>query len=554
MQRAYARVTIATVRQRNRTSTASHDVGSVADVSAREQQQRGSRILHWIEEWGNRLPHPGTLFGVLALLVVIISAICAEADLSVTLLRAHRGGFQSPKEVIVSAHNLLTKDSIRRFLTQFVQIYSEFPPLGITMVVLLGVGVLEHSGFISAFLRRFLMGAPRFLITGALALFGILSSVASIAGIILIPTIGAALYRSVGRHPWVGVAAGYAAAAGGFSANLFIAGTDVLLAGITQSAASTLRLDVAVHPLMNWYFMAAAALVVVVVVTLITERIVAPRFESAAAAPDAGHLEQHQITASERRGLRFAGIGALLFLTAMLWATVPEKALLRNTSGYLLPSSPLTQGIVAILVFLFFILGISYGVGARSIRSAKDIPKLMEEGLRGSLSFLAVALPASIFIYFFRESRLATILAVSGAEWLSHYRFDGLPLILSFMMLVGVLNLFMPSGSAKWMILAPVFVPMFAYLQLSPAMSQLVFRIGDSSTNVISPLKSYLPVLIGLLAQYRSADDKPVGIGSLLALELPYFLGLVSSFTGLTVLWYLLNLPLGPGASIFLQP
>jgi len=509
-----------------------------------------NRLVHAIEALGNRLPHPFALFAGLALVVMLASALLSAADVEVTYAATTATG--ETRQMVVQVKNMTAPDELRKLITGFVKIYAAFPPLALGMIMMLGIGLFEQTGLISALLRRTLLGAPTYMTTALLAFVGANSNIASGAGVIFAPTIGGALFKAMGRNPWLGVAAGYAAATGGFTANILVAGTDVLLAGITQTATKGAHIIAPTHPMINWYFMIAATFVVTLVVTLVTERHLARYLEEDGRfSRDDQALEQHALTADERRGLRWAGVAALLLLGVLLLLTVPDNALLRNAQGELLPRSPFTAGTVTLLFFGFSWVGFAYGVGARTILSHRDIPKMMEGGIRGLNAFLVVALPAAMFVYVFDRSGIDTVLAVKGAAVIRDLGLGGLPLILAFVVTVAMINLLVSSGSAKWMILSQVFIPIFAASSLSPAMTQLAFRVGDSTTNGLSPLKACIPVLIGLLEQYRPKDDdRSVGIGTVVSLQLGYSAALMVGLSAMLVLWYLLGLPLGPGTTI----
>jgi aminobenzoyl-glutamate transport protein len=299
--------------------------------------------------------------------------------------------------------------------------------------------------------------------------------------------------------------------------------------------------------------MIAATFVLTFVTTLVTEKFTVKVLDDKKTVADASELEKHAVTETENKGLKAAGIAALVCIAIILVLVIPQNGFLRNDNGGLLPSSPLTKGIVGILFFFFFIVGIAYGKAAGTIKSEKDIPKLMQKGLQGSLGFLVVVLTAAIFVHFFNASNLTTILAVKGAEALKAMNLVGLPLLILFIILSTFVNLFITSGSAKWLILAPIFVPMLSMVGLSPAATQLAYRIGDSSTNIISPISYYVPVIIGLIEQYKSEEEKnTTGIGTVISLTMPYSLAYLVSLTALLIVWYMLKLPLGPGVSFFM--
>jgi aminobenzoyl-glutamate transport protein len=510
------------------------------------------KFIKAIEVVGNKLPHPFTLFAILTVIVLVLSFILAKAGVSVTYMAAGKGG-EAVTEKTVAVTNLLSFGPLRTFIQDFVKIYINFAPLGLIMVMMLGISLIEQTGLISALMRKTIMGAPSYMVTAVLTLVGINANLASDAGIIFTPAIGGALFKALGRNPIIGIITGFAAASGGFTANLLIAGTDGLLAGITQSAAQGMGINAPTHPLINWYFMIAATFVLTFVTTLVTEKFTVKVLDDKKTVADASELEKHAVTETENKGLKAAGIAALVCIAIILVLVIPQNGFLRNDNGGLLPSSPLTKGIVGILFFFFFIVGIAYGKAAGTIKSEKDIPKLMQKGLQGSLGFLVVVLTAAIFVHFFNASNLTTILAVKGAEALKVMNLVGLPLLILFIILSTFVNLFITSGSAKWLILAPIFVPMLSMVGLSPAATQLAYRIGDSSTNIISPISYYVPVIIGLIEQYKSEEEKnTTGIGTVISLTMPYSLAYLVSLTALLIVWYMLKLPLGPGVSFFM--
>ncbi|WP_024821252.1 AbgT family transporter [Aminobacterium mobile] len=510
------------------------------------------RFIKGIEIIGNKLPHPFWLFVILSLIVIILSFLLSKAGVSVTYMAAGKGG-EAAKETTVAVTNLISYKALRPFFANFVKTYVGFAPLGLIMTMMLGIGLIEQTGLISALMRKTIMGAPSFLVTAVLAFVGINANLASDAGIIFTPAIGAAVFKALGRNPWVGIVTGYAAASGGFTANLFIAGTDALLAGITESVTKGMNIPGPTHPLINWYFLIGATFIVTFVTTFVTERFTVKILGDTHGHEDESELLKHAVTPEENRGLRYALIAAIICIGLLLYLTVPQGSFFRADDGTIVPKSPLLSGVVAIIFFLFFFVGIAYGYGSGSIKEASDIPKLMQKGLQGSLSFLVVALPASLFINLFNTSNMATILSVRGAEWLEAMNLGGIPLLVMYILLCTFLNLFIMSGSAKWLILAPIFVPMFSMVGFSPALTQLAYRIGDSSSNIITPLSYYLPVVIGLMEQYKpEGHTEPVGMGTVISLAMPYTIAYLIFFTLQLIVWYMFNIPIGPGASLFL--
>lgn len=517
-------------------------------MMADNKQNSFDKFIHMVEVVGNKLPHPFWLFVYLTVIIVVLSFICSKAGVSVTYMAAGSAG-ASGKMTTVTVVNLMSYDGMRKFLSDFVKTYVNFAPLGLIMVMTLGIGLLEQSGLISAFMRKAVLGAPSWAVTATLAVIGINANLASDAGIIFTPAIGGAVFKALGRNPWVGVITGFAAGCGGFTANFFVAGTDALLAGITESVAKSAGIDAPTNILINWYFLIFATVLLTAATTFVTEKYTIKTLGDASGPMDASELEKHRVTADENRGLRWALYTAIVLIVLLLVMTVPQGSFFRNPkTGTIIPSSPLLSGLIALLFFFFFFTGIAYAYGAKTIKNMGDIPKLMQQGLAGGLSFFVVVLPASMFVSLFAQSNLTTILAVKGAEGLRAMHLGGIPLLLMFILLSCFVNMFMISGSAKWLILAPIFVPMFSVVGFSPALTQMAYRIGDSSTNIISPLSYYLPVVIGLMEQYRpKGNDQSVGIGTVLSLTMPYSIAYIIVFTLQLIAWYLLHLPLGPG-------
>jgi aminobenzoyl-glutamate transport protein len=489
------------------------------------------RFLDGVEWLGNRLPHPFILFVYLALLVIFLSWIASLFGASV----------QDPgtgEEVAVQ--NLLSGAGVEYILTSMVQNFVEFPPLGLVITILLGIGLAQQVGLISAFMRKIIIGAPRSLVTYAVVFAGIIGSWASDAATIIIPPLAGIVFISMGRHPLAGIALGFAGVSAGFNANLLIAGTDVLLSGISTEAAQSVDEGLTVSPLDNLFFINASVLFLTIVGALVTERIVEPRLGQYRGNGREQDLEE--VRPRENRGLRNALIAALAFAAGLVLAVLPSNSPLRGEGGALL-DSPLISGIVPILLLFFVTVAIAYGVTVGQIARAGDVPRLMAESAKGMAGLIVLFFAAAQFIAYFEHSNLATWLAVTGADFLERINLTGLPLIIGFIGVVAVLNLFITSGSAQWSLMAPIFVPLFLLLDYNPAYTQLAFRIADSSTNIITPMNVFVPMVLGFMREY----DEDAGFGTLFSLMLPYTLFYLLSWTLLFVAWSLLGLPIGPG-------
>src|SRR5918998_276557 len=509
-----------------------------------QQQARESamnRFLSFIERAGNILPHPATLFVILAAVVIVISAIASAAGVSVT----HPG----TKEVIRS-ESLLTVAGLHRILTGLVTNFTGFAPLGVVLVAMLGIAVAEGSGMISAVLRSLVLSAPRKLLTFVVVLAGVLTHVASDVGYVLLIPLGAMIFLAVGRHPIAGLAAAFAGVSGGFSANFLLGPTDPLLAGFTQEAARIIHPGYVVTPAANYYFMAASAVMITIAGTFITEKVIVPRLGEYTG--DEKPEELKELTAEERRGLKFALAVALAFVAFVLAGLVPAGGYLRNlrTGGVL--DSPFLGGIVAFIFFAGALIGLAYGIGARTIKSDGDMMKAMEKAMASMSLYLVLAFFAAQFVAFFNWTHLGVITAVKGAEFLKSSGISGypIPMIITFVCITVLLDLILGSASAKWAVMAPVFVPMFMLVGYSPELTQAAYRVGDSVANIITPLMSYFPLVVAFAQRY----DKKAGIGTVMATMLPYSVTFFILWTTLLVIWYLLGLPLGPGAGIYYTP
>ena len=515
------------------------EVKSDAGLPARQSAMY--RFLSLVERAGNILPHPATLFVILAFVVIAISAVTSAAGVSVV----HPG----TKEII-RAESLLTVAGLQRILTSLVTNFTGFAPLGTVLVAMLGIAVAEGSGLISAVLRSLVLSAPRKLLTFVVVLAGVLTHVASDVGYVLLIPLGAMIFLAVGRHPLAGLAAAFAGVSGGFSANFLLGPTDPLLAGFTQEAARIIHPGYVVTPAANYYFMATSAVMIAISGTYITEKVIIPRLGEYEG--DEKPEELKELTPAERRGLKFAFVMALLFVVFILAGTVPAGGYLRDpkTGGIL--QSPFLSGIVAIIFFAGALIGLAYGIGARTIKNDSDVMKAMEKAMSSMSLYLVLAFFAAQFVAFFNWTHLGVITAVKGAEFLRASGISQYPIlmIVAFVCITVLLDLILGSASAKWAVMAPVFVPMFMLIGYSPELTQASYRVGDSVANIITPLMSYFPLVVAFAQRY----DKKAGIGTVMATMLPYSVTFFILWTLLLIAWYLLGLPLGPGAGIFYTP
>ncbi|WP_422363218.1 AbgT family transporter [Pyruvatibacter mobilis] len=495
-----------------------------------------TRSLDWVERTGNALPDPVTLFAILIVLVVIASVLAAGAGVSVP----HPGTGD-----VVVAKSLLDSDMIQRLLVEMPKTFTSFAPLGYVLLVMLGVGVAEKTGFLTAALRGLVSNVSPRLLTAALVFAGIMSSLAVDAGYVVLIPLGAALFMGAGRHPVAGLAAGFAGVAGGFSANLVLTPLDPLLAGLTQEAAQLTAPGYVVDITANYYLMIALVPLFVLVGTWVTERLVEPRLPAWRSTITPEATDKAEIAGMERRGLQAALMAILAVIgatAALAWA--PGYPL-RGADGSFLP---LMRSLVAIMFIAFLLAGIAYGVAIRVIRSDKDVVRYMSDSMADMGVYIVLAFVAAHFIAMFKWSNLGVISAVVGADGLRSLGIEGSPLLVGLILLAAIINILVGSASAKWAFLAPIFVPMLMLLGLSPEATQAAYRIGDSSTNMITPLLPYFPLILVVGKRY----DANFGIGTLVATMLPFAIAFGVSSTLLFVIWMATGLPLGPGVpSVF---
>lgn len=494
-----------------------------------------NRFLNIIEKGGNALPHPASLFAILALLTLLFSLIGHWFNWS---------DIHPATGERISVINLVSKKGLHMIILNMVKNYTSFAPLGIVMVALLGIGIAEGSGLISAAVRLLVQKSPAHLLTFVIVLAGILSNTASDLGYVLIIPLSGIIFHSVGRHPIAGMAAAFAGVSGGFSANLFIGTIDPLLAGLSTEAAHIIDPDYYVMPTANYYFMAVSAILIAFLCTWITNTIIEPRLGTYKGSVAVESLEK--LTAIEKKGLRYVLLTILVWILIILVGLIPENGILRGPNNSIL-HSPLLDGFISFLFLMAASMGIVYGFVTRAYKSDSDVVKGMVSSFKTLAAFLVLVFFASQFVAYFRWSNLGLIIAIEGAAFLQKIDIGMIPLLLLFILLSGFINLFMGSASAKWAILGPVFIPMFMLLGYSPELSQAVFRIGDSITNIISPMMSFFALIIVYFEKY----EPKVGIGTLISTMLPYTIILTIGWSLLLTAWTLLNLPLGPGAGIY---
>jgi aminobenzoyl-glutamate transport protein len=442
---------------------------------------------------------------------------------------------------------MLVPEALTTFVARMVKTFVEFPPLGLVLVALLGVGVAEHVGFISAGIKYLLRLTPKFLLTPMVVLVGIISHSAADTGYVLVNPLGGFVFAAAGRHPVAGIAAAFAGVSGGFSATFLPSSLDPLLQGFTQSAAQIVDPARQVNPLCNWYFMAASSVMILLVAWFLTDRVVEPRLRVLEVdGSDEGASDLHSFSDSEKRGF-WAGIGTFVLLTVLLaFAAMPSTSPLRAPDGTLTAhGSPLMESIVPLIAIFFLFPAVVYGYVAGTVKSHRDVVKGMSNAMGTMGYYLVMVFFAAQFTYIFRESNLGSLIAVKGAGFLKALNMPGAVTIIGIVFLTSLINVLIGSASAKWALLAPIFVPMLMQLDLSPELTQAAFRIGDSSTNIITPLLPYFPLIV----VYCQKHAKRAGIGTLISTMLPYSICFLVAWLLFLMAWWGLGLPLGVQAT-----
>ncbi|KGX93028.1 aminobenzoyl-glutamate transporter [Pontibacillus halophilus JSM 076056 = DSM 19796] len=506
------------------------------EPTKRKKPKFTQRILNGIENSGNKLPDVLTLFAIITGIILVASFIGGQFGLS---------AMNPATNEEVKAVNLLSPDGVRRMLTEMVNNFVSFPPLGLVLVVMLGVGLAESTGLVSAVMRRIVLATPEKLILPTIIVIAVVGNVAADAATIVLPPIAAMIFYNLGRNPIVGLVLAYAAVAGGFSANLLLSSLDVLLAGFTESSAHLIDDTYKANPAMNYYFMIASTVVLVPVTMFVTKRIVEPRLGTYQALQEV-KAEDSSLKPEEKRGLRFAGVTSLIFVILLAVTVIPENGMLRNQETGELLNSPFMDALVGIMFLFFFLPAIAYGIGAKTIKTDKDVSSHLTKSMSGMGYYIVLTFVAAQMITYFGWSNLGTILSIKGAGWLQDIGLTGLPLLIGFILLSAFINLVVASSSAKWAILGPVFVPMLMLLDYSPAFTQMAYRVGDSITNMITPMLAYFAIVLTFAKKY----DKNIGVGTLISALLPYSIAYALFWIVLFAIWYFLGLPLGPGAYI----
>ncbi|MCX8957857.1 p-aminobenzoyl-glutamate transporter [Erwinia psidii] len=490
------------------------------------------KIFSWIERIGNKVPNPFLLF--VWLIVVLMLATALLSWLNVTVKNPANGE-------IIQVKNLLSVAGMQWILPNIIKNFSGFTPLGAILALMIGAGLAEKVGLLQALMNKMASFVSARYASYMVLFIAFFSHISSDAALVVMPPLGALMFIAVGRHPIAGLLAAIAGVGSGFTANLLIVTTDVLLSGISSEAAKAVSDTVHVSVVDNWFFMATSVIVLTIVGGLLTDKFIEPRLP--AWQQDGRDDTLEKLTPLQSRALKLSGVAALIFIALVALLVVPEGAPLRDPkTGTIIPS-PFIKGIVPLIILFFFVVGITYGVVTKQIKRPDDIPQQLIDPMKSMAGFIVMVFPLSQFVAFFNWSNMGKFMAVGLTDLLEKAGMTGVPAFVGLMFLSAFLCMFIASGSAIWSILAPIFVPMFMLLGFHPAFAQMIFRIADSAVLPLAPMSPFLPLFLGFLQRYR----KDAQLGTYYMLIVPYPLVFFSAWIILLLVWYATGLPIGPG-------
>jgi aminobenzoyl-glutamate transport protein len=492
-----------------------------------------NRLLNGIERIGNKLPDPFMLFVVLAIIVIFLSGIISLFDVTFTL---------PGEEEALAIKSLISAEGLQFMLTSMIDNFIGFGPLGIVLTMMIGIGLANKVGLIETVIKNTILKAPRKFVTYAVVFTGIIANLAADAAFIIVPPLAAMVFYNIGRHPLAGLAAGFAGVGSGFTANVIIANTDAVISGISADVMSSLNTTVTVTPVDNYFFMLTSVFLLTAAGGLITEKIVEPQLGTYEGNANKAFEPTKPI---EKRALRNTAFAAAGYIALLLFALFFPDSPLRNEEGGMVPS-PFLASIVPIIMLFFITVAITYGTTVKKIESSRSVAQLMGEGIKDMSGFIVLIFAAAQFIAYFEWTNIGSWIAVSGATFLESAGMTGIGIVVVFIIFSALLNLLIFSGAAQWTLQAPIFLPMFYFLDYHPAFIQAAYRLAESSTSVITPMNPYFVIILGFMKEY----DKKAGIGTLMSLMLPYSITFLIIWTLLLLVFVFLGIPIGPGIGV----
>jgi len=497
------------------------------------------KFLDVVEKVGNKLPDPALLFLILLIVVWVLSALLSPIDFGA--IDPRNGGELRIK-------NLLTGTELASFLANMISVFINFPPLGVVLLAMLGVGVAEHSGFINAGLKYILSVTPKMLLTPILVLVAIVSHTAADAGYVLVIPLGGVIFYAAGRHPIAGIAAAFAGVSGGFSANFIPSSIDPLIQSFTLSAAQILDPNISLNPLNNIYFTGFSSLIVIAVVWALTDLVIEPRLNKSQKVDEdlADIPKMERLNEREKKAFWMSFAVLILGCLMIFFWVFPENSAMRDDAGNITSgSAPLMKSIVPLIFLLFWLPGVVYGFLSGTYRSMKEMVQSMSKSMGSMSHYIVMAFFCALFINAFTNSNIGSLLALKGAIFLQSLNLPAQITIVGIVLLTSFVNLVVGSASAKWGLISPIFVPMLMQLGISPDLTQAAYRVGDSVSNIITPLLPYFPLIVVFCQKYV----KSTGIGTLVSVMLPYSITLLVIWTLFLLGYWTLEIPLGIDAS-----
>lgn len=518
-----------------------------------EVKMKKNRLLSTLEWLGNALPHPVVLFVILIALILIGSAVGSYFGLSVADPRPE-GAAGRATDGVIRVINLLDADGIRKILSNVVSNFTGFTPLGTVLVAMLGVGIADAAGVFSAGMRLIVLKAPIRFTTPAVVFAGVMSNTAGELGYVVLIPLSAVIFHSIGRNPLAGLAASFAGVSGGYSANLLLGTVDPLLSGITQEAARIIDPTYIVGAEANWYFMAFSTFLVTLLGWYVTDRIVEPQlgpYKADDLDSDEAAMMSAEVTPLERKGLIWAGVSFVILAIIVALMVVPADGILRNQDTGAIANSPFFRSIVIFIFIFFAVPGIVYGIIVKKFTSDKDVINSMANSMSSMGLYLVIVFFAAQFIAFFGWTNLGQILVVHGANFITSIEINSMVLFIGFILICAFINIMMSSASAQWAVTAPIFVPMLMLAGYAPETIQAAYRIGDSATNIITPMMSYFGLVVAMAIKYK----KDTGIGTILSMMVPYSVVFLIGWMIVFCVWvFVLGIPVGPGSAIYFTP
>lgn len=553
-----------------------HSGKSTAKPNTAGKNNESGRFLNSIERLGNRIPNPTIMFVYLIALIAVLSAFMSWANVKVTdtvmtpvpteqlqHLNDALGGTLVPfdtatglavtlpdytvSEQTFAVRNLLSADGLQVFFSSFVDNFAAFSVVAVVLVAMAGVGVAEHAGLMAALIRKIVKVAPRWSLAFILIFVGVVSSVASDAGYLILIPLSAAAFLSVGRHPLAGMAAAFAGVGAIFGVNILITPTDSMMTEITNEALG----NIGAQPLSvtaNFYFSIVCSVVLTLVAVLVTVKIVEPRLgKYELADPLSNNAEEDVDAAAEARGLKFALWALVVVIIGVLAISLPPGAPLRDTeTGDLIGATPFMASLIFIISLAFLVCGIFYGMGAKTMQGGDAVVGAIAKTFGSLGGLLIMFLMISQFIALFNWTNIPTVAAVEAAQLLERASIPAVLLLIAFILVIFLLDIILPGLVPKWAIFAPIFLPIFASLDVAPQTLLAAYRVGDSPMNVLTPLMVYMPFIVTIAQRYK----KDAGIGTVIALMVPYTMWLLVAWIAIFAAWFLLGIPWGPGAPV----